>query len=113
MAVAEISIEPIGTGSTSYSDVVTNTVAVLQNEPGLKFDVTAMGTILEGERHQIFAAAERMEEACLQSGAERCLLTVRLDERKDKPMSKSKMEKKVEDQLGHDQGASEDYAVGI
>ena len=96
MAVAEISIEPIGTCSASFSNIVRDTVSVLNNEPELKYDVTPMGTVIEGDRTRILEAAGRMEEACLQAGAERCLLTIRLDERVDRPSSMKRMEEEVE-----------------
>lgn len=99
MAVAEISVEPIGTCSTGFGDIVRETVSVLKNEPDLKYDVTAMGTIVEGDRTRILEAAGRMESACLQAGAERCLLTIRLDERVDRASSMRRMEAEVEERI--------------
>ena len=50
MVVAEVSIEPIGTGSPSIGEFVTACVELLEKERDLKFQVTAMGTIVEGDR---------------------------------------------------------------
>jgi len=99
MAVAEVSIEPLGTGSTSISDIITASVKVLQNEPNIKFDVTAMGTIIEGDRHQILSLLERMEDACFRAGAERVITNLRLDDRRDKQISMQQMEREVEQRL--------------
>ena len=106
MAVAEISIEPLGTESASMADIITSCVEVLKNEPGLQYDVTPMGTVVQGDRHQILSAAERMEDACFQSGAQRCIVTIRLDERHDKQMSMEQMEREVEDRVRGTRGMS-------
>ncbi len=67
MAVAEISIEPLGTDTASIGDIITSCVQVLKDEKQLKYDVTPMGTVIEGDRHQILTVAERME-GCLLPG---------------------------------------------
>ena len=46
MAIAEVSIVPIGTATTSVSDFVAGAVSILKNS-GLRFELTAMGTILK------------------------------------------------------------------
>ena len=100
MAVAEISIEPLGTNTPSVGDLVTASVQALKKEPHLKFDVTAMGTVVEGDTQRIFEAARRMQEACFQAGAQRVILSIRLDERHDKPTSMEQMEREVEQRIG-------------
>jgi uncharacterized protein (TIGR00106 family) len=100
MAVAEISIEPLGTDSPSVGDLITASVQALKKEGNLKFDVTAMGTVVEGDSAQLLQAALRMQEACFQAGAKRVLLSIRLDERHDKTSSMEQMESKVERNLG-------------
>lgn len=44
MAVAEISVIPIGTGSPSISKDVAGAVSVLRSEEKLKYELTSMGT---------------------------------------------------------------------
>ncbi len=112
MAVAEISIEPLGTDSASISNIIRSCVEVLKGEKQLKFDVTPMGTVIEGDRHQILSVAERMEEACFRAGANRCIVTIKLDERHDKPMSMEQMEREVEEQVRPHTGTS-DYWMGL
>lgn len=105
MVVAEVSFEPIGTGSTSYSDIVTACVGVLNQQKDVKFDVTAMSTILEGDRDRVLKAVADMEEACFKAGAKRVITNLRIDERRDGPMkSAQEMESEVEQNLGGRQG---------
>ena len=99
MVVAEVAIEPIGTGSPSIGDFVTACVELLTKEKDLKFDVTAMGTIVEGDRKKVFGVVERMHEKCLQMGAKRVLTELRMDERVDKPLHMEEMEQEVEQRL--------------
>ncbi len=99
MAVAEVSIKPVGTGSTSIGDVVAACVRVLKSEPNVRYDVTEMGTLLEGDLHRLLALVERILDACFQAGAERVVTTIRLDERRDKAMSLQDVEHEVEQRL--------------
>lgn len=106
MVVAEVSIEPIGTSSPSYSDIVTACVSALSKQPDIKFDVTAMGTILEGEREKVLRAVSDMEDACFRAGAQRVVTNLRIDERRDRPMKPAQeMEREVEQRIhGGQQG---------
>jgi len=104
MAVAEISIEPLGTGTPSVGDLIAECVNALKKEPNLKISVTAMGTIVEGDTHQILHAAERMDQACFAAGVKRVMLTIRLDDRRDKHMSMEEMESEVEQRTGLGRG---------
>ncbi|MEM0359659.1 MAG: thiamine-binding protein [Hadesarchaea archaeon] len=92
MVVAEISVLPLGTGSPSLSDYVAKAVEVLRKR-GLKYQVTAMGTLVEGELGEILEAVREMHEAVLEAGAQRVITTLKVDERRDKPLS---LEGKVE-----------------
>ncbi|MEW6573846.1 MAG: MTH1187 family thiamine-binding protein [Bacillota bacterium] len=92
MVVAEISVVPVGTGSPSVSRYVADCIKVLGNS-GLKYEVTAMGTIVEGELDAVLAAAKQMHEVPFNTGAERVVTTVKIDERRDKQLS---MKGKVE-----------------
>ena len=46
--IAEIKVVPLGNGSTSLSTYVAGCVTVLKQFPDLKYELTAMGTIVEG-----------------------------------------------------------------
>ena len=99
MVVAEISVEPIGTGSPSIADFVTACVELLEKQPDIKFEITAMGTIIEGERKKVLTLLDQMHEKCLQMGAPRVLTELRIDERVDKTLHIEEMEREVEENI--------------
>ena len=84
MAIAEISIVPLGTGTCSVSDYVAVAIKVLQQEKDLKYELTAMGTIIEGELDSLLAVTWKMHQAVLNKGAWRVVTTIKNDERRDK-----------------------------
>lgn len=100
MAVAEVSIEPLGTGTPSIGDLITACVSVLQKQQDVKWEVTAMGTILEGDRSRIMSLVQEMDDACFRAGAKRVVTNVRIDERSDKALHMQDMEREVESKLG-------------
>ena len=77
MAVVEISVTPLGTG-TGVSQYVAGCVDVARKS-GLKVQLTPMGTILEGEMSAIWPVLERMEAHPFTKGAQR----VSIDDRRD------------------------------
>jgi uncharacterized protein (TIGR00106 family) len=84
MAIAEISVVPLGTKSASVSQYVARAVKVLEGEKDIKYELTAMGTIVEGDLGRILALAKKMHEEVFKEGVTRVLTTVRIDERRDK-----------------------------
>ena len=101
MIVAEVSIEPIGTGKASYSDIVAESVKALERQKDIKYEIGAMSTVLQGDRNAILRVVQEMEEACFKTGAKRCVTNLRIDERRDKPMhSIQEMERVVETKIG-------------
>jgi len=86
MAVMEISVIPLGTSSTSVSPFVADCVKVLEEE-GLKYEVTPMGTQVEGDLEALFEVARKMHEAPFRRGALRVVTTLKIDDRRDKPLS--------------------------
>ncbi|MCL5957777.1 MAG: MTH1187 family thiamine-binding protein [Chloroflexi bacterium] len=101
MVVAEVSIEPIGMGDPSYSNVVAESVKVLERQKDVKYQITAMSTILEGDRNRILQVVQEMEDACFRAGAKRCVTNLRIDERRDQPMRNiQQMEHEVEAKAG-------------
>jgi len=84
--VAEIAVVPLGTGSPSVSRYVAECVRLLAAS-GLKYEVTAMGTIVEGELEKVLAVARQMHEAPFAAGVARVVTTIKIDERRDKALS--------------------------
>ncbi len=86
MAVMEISVVPLGTSSPSVSDYVADCVKVLEEE-GLRYEVTPMGTQVEGDLEDLLRAVRKMHEVPFRKGALRVVTTVKIDDRRDKPLT--------------------------
>jgi uncharacterized protein (TIGR00106 family) len=82
MAIAEISIVPVGTGTTSVSSFVADAVTEL-TASGLTYQLTPMGTIIEGELEQVMAVCTRMHAGAIAKGARRVYTTIKIDDRRD------------------------------
>lgn len=85
MVVADVTVVPLGTGSTSLSSFVVACQRELQQHgEGLTFELTAMGTIIEGDLDRILALVRRLHEVPFEHGAARVNTTIRIDDRRDK-----------------------------
>ncbi|MFC2000208.1 MTH1187 family thiamine-binding protein [Chloroflexota bacterium] len=85
MAIAEVSVLPVGTGSPSVSQYVVGAVSVLLKEKGLKYELTSMGTIVEGDLDSILSAVRKMHEAPFSKGVMRVITSIKIDDRRDRP----------------------------
>jgi uncharacterized protein (TIGR00106 family) len=85
MAIMEISIVPIGTESTGVSRFVAECVKIVEQQ-GLTYEVTSMGTEVEGAVDDLLKLAAQMHRAPFTQGAQRVLTTIRIDERRDKEL---------------------------
>jgi uncharacterized protein (TIGR00106 family) len=83
MAIVEVSIVPIGTATTSVSEFVAGAVNELQSS-GLRFELTAMGTIIEGELSAVMETVRKMHDTPFCKGAERVYTVIKIDDRRDK-----------------------------
>jgi uncharacterized protein (TIGR00106 family) len=84
MALAEVSVVPLGTKSPSVSQYVARAIKVLEQEKGVKYETTAMGTIIEGDLDGILAVVKKMHEGMFGEGVARVITTVEIDDRRDK-----------------------------
>lgn len=103
MAVMEISVVPLGTSSPSISDYVADCVALLKDE-GLRYEVTPMGTQVEGELEALVRVALKMHEAPFRRGAMRVLTTIKIDDRRDRPVTLQGKRQAVLERLRHGGG---------
>lgn len=87
MAIAEVSVVPLGTKTPSVSQHVAKAVKVLQQEKNVKYEMTAMGTIIEGDLDRILAVVKKMHEGTFGEGVSRVVTTVKIDDRRDKAQS--------------------------
>jgi uncharacterized protein (TIGR00106 family) len=93
MAIAEISVVPLGTKTPSVSQYVARAIKVLEKEKDIKYELTAMGTTVEGDLDRILAVVRKMHEGTFGEGVARVLTTVKIDDRRDKAQS---MKEKVD-----------------
>jgi uncharacterized protein (TIGR00106 family) len=98
MAIAEVSIVPLGVGEASLSPYVAKALKVLQ-ESALKYELTAMGTIVHGDLDEIWDVLRRMHESCFEAGAPRILTHVKIDDRRDRKSSPEDKVRSVLDKL--------------
>ena len=87
MAIAEVSVVPLGTKTASVSQYVARAIKILEQEQGIKYEITPMGTVVEGDIDRILAVVKRMHEAVLGEEVARVVTTVKVDDRRDKPLT--------------------------
>lgn len=92
MAVASVSIVPVGTGDASLSSYVARCVDVVEDS-GLKYQLNPMGTVIEGETADILEVVRKMHESVFSDEIVRVLTRISIDDRRDKPLT---MEGKLE-----------------
>ncbi len=98
MAVVFISVAPLGTATTSLSRYVAGVERILR-ETGIRHQLTAMGTILEGELDEILPVLRRMHEHPFAMGAVRVSTLIKIDDRRDKEHSMEGKVRSVEEKL--------------
>lgn len=88
LAVAEIFILPLGTGESTIREHI-RALLPLVRASGLRYELTAMGTLVEGPVDEIFDLTRRLHAAAFDShtGSDRVVTTLRLDERRGEPLS--------------------------
>jgi uncharacterized protein (TIGR00106 family) len=99
MAMIDISVVPVGTGSPSVSEFVAGAVNIVKNEAGIKYRLTPMNTVIEGDLEQLLAVAKKMHDSAFSAGAARVVTTIRIDERRDKPLTMEGKIQAVENKL--------------
>lgn len=85
--IAEVTVVPLGTATTSLSQFVAEVENVLKNFPALKSLLTPMSTILEGDMDDVLDAIKAMHEAPFRMGALRVSTTLRIDDRRDRKIT--------------------------
>jgi uncharacterized protein (TIGR00106 family) len=100
MAIVEVSVVPLGTETPSLSKHVAAAVRVLEGEKDIKYELTAMGTIIEGDLERLLNLVTRMHQAVFAAGAKRVLTSVKIDERRDKTSSISGKMESLREKLG-------------
>ena len=99
MVICEISIVPLGTGTTSLSAYVADCHRILESQSRVRYQLTPMGTILEGNLEDILQLAARLHEVPFERGARRAVMTLKVDDRRDRDASMDAKVQSVQEQL--------------
>ena len=92
MAVVELTVCPLGTGTTSASKYVAGAQKVLADQDKVKYMLNPMGTVMEGNIDEIFALVRKIQEDVFDKGVDRVYSIIKVDYRRDKVAS---MEQKL------------------
>ncbi len=87
MAMIEVSVVPLGTKSPSVSHFVADALRVLKNAHGIKYELTPMGTVIEGDLDVIIDLAKEMHRVTFGPDVKRVVTTIKIDDRSDKPLT--------------------------
>ncbi|MBN2644689.1 MAG: MTH1187 family thiamine-binding protein [Desulfuromonadaceae bacterium] len=98
MAVVQISCTPLGEGNGGLSKFVAGCLKLVQ-ESGLTYQLTPMGTILEGELDEIFALVRKMHESPFNAGALRVSTLIKIDDRRDREHTMAGKMRSVQERL--------------
>jgi len=87
MAIMEISIVPIGTQSPSVSHHIARITRLIEQESSVRFELTPMGTVIEGDVGMLLDMARRMHESAFNHEVKRIITSIKIDDRRDKQVS--------------------------
>jgi uncharacterized protein (TIGR00106 family) len=65
MAIIEVGIVPLGTETPSVSKYVAEAIKVLKDEKDVKYQLTSMGTIIEGQLPHLLNLAHEMHDSAV------------------------------------------------
>lgn len=103
MAIAEVSILPVGTSTTSISPWVAGLHEVLARAPEqIHYELTGMSTLIEGSPPDLFSVLARLHETPFLQGAGRVYTVIKIDDRRDKPSTLASKVESVEAKLALD-----------
>ncbi|MDZ5712161.1 MTH1187 family thiamine-binding protein [Jeotgalibacillus haloalkalitolerans] len=87
MAIADITIIPIGTASPSVSKYVADIQRVLEARAGeglITYELAPMSTLIEGELTDLFKVIQELHESVFSEDIKRVATNIRIDERRDR-----------------------------
>lgn len=82
--IAELHVIPLGTATTSLSPYVAACINTLKQARDISYQLTAMGTIIQGPLERVLELAQKMHEVPFSMGAQRVVTTINIDDRRDK-----------------------------
>ncbi|MGV1100179.1 MTH1187 family thiamine-binding protein [Thiovibrio sp. JS02] len=99
MAIMQLTIIPLGTQTPSVGQYVADVQKALLDQ-GLAFELTDMGTIVEGEAQELLALAAKLHALPFSRGVQRVVTQISLDERRDRPVHLGEKKAAVQARLG-------------
>ena len=99
MAMIEFSVVPIGTKSVSVSQYVAQAINIVKKYEGqIQYELTPMGTIIEGDLDLGMEIVMKVHKALFSDEVKRVVTNIKIDDRRDKDLTlagkvKSVMEK--------------------
>jgi uncharacterized protein (TIGR00106 family) len=87
MVIAEVSVIPVGTEAPSVSAYVARAVRAVMRQKKVKYQLMAMGTLLEGDLGEVLEAVKSMHESVFGKDAQRVVTRISIDDRRDKQLT--------------------------
>ncbi len=82
--IAEVTIIPLGTATTSLSHYVASCLDTIKQAQDISYQLTAMGTIIQGPLERVLKLVQKMHEVPFAMGVKRVVTTINIDDRRDK-----------------------------
>lgn len=82
--IAEVTVVPLGTETPEVGPYVARCISVLKAARDIHFEVTAMGTIIQGPLARVLELLTEMHEVPFTMGAARVVSTIKIDDRRDR-----------------------------
>ena len=98
MSLMHLTIMPLGTNSPSVGEYVVDIQKVLE-KTGLPYELTDMGTVIEGNTKDLLELAAQLAEMPFSKGINRVVTQISLDDRRDKKVSMGAKKASVVDRL--------------
>jgi uncharacterized protein (TIGR00106 family) len=98
MALMHLTIIPLGINSPSVGEYVADIQKILEKS-GFPYELTDMGTIIEGNTEDLLNLAAQLSESPFSKGINRVLTQISLDDRRDKKVSIGAKKAAVADRL--------------
>ncbi len=95
----EVNVIPIGKEGGSLSAPLAEVLKLVEAS-GVKYELSPMGTTLEGDLDALLAVARQMHEVCFTLGYPRVVTTIKIDDRRDKDVSMQSKVNAVTEKLG-------------
>ena len=83
--IAELTVVPVGTGDARLSKYIASCIEILKSRQDLTYQLTAMGTIVQGPLDKILEVTRQMHEVPFTMGAQRVVTSLKIDDRRDRP----------------------------